>query len=261
MDTDYSSFTSQQLQNVKKPQLIDYILSLKVKQIDEGNKLLNDISEKLDKLNDKFVVQEHVLNLVKKENKKLKDRISDLEEQLLDLEDRVSDTEKDINETERYIRRNNIEIHGIPKEIKNEKLEDVVISIGKKVGVDFSSDNIEACHRLKRKGGTNPVIVRFLNRRFCERLHASKKKLWDLSFNEMDGFSEDSKIFFGENLCPYYQKLFSICYKLKKNRLIHAVWTFQGEVFYKINENDFQGLVVKDEEDLFSSFPDFFDQI
>ena len=73
----------------------------------------------------------------------------------------------------------------------------------------------------------------------------------------MDGLVRTQRSFL-ERTCPI--KKFSICYKFKKKRLIHAVWTFQGRVFHKINENNFQGLVVKDEEDLFSSFPDFFDQ-
>lgn len=243
---DYSTFTAKQLNNVNKPLLIEYITSLSSK-----DNMLKEISKKLDVLNDKFSVQEVVVNKVLEENKKLKSRNNDLER-------RLADVEYDINKTESYIRRNNIEIQGIPNDISNDSLEQTIISVAQKVGVDIEPSNIEACHRLKRKTqGSKPVIVRFTNRRICEKLHRVKKNLKDTNFKDVQGLNENTKVFFNENLCPYYQKLFSICYKLKKSGYIDSVWSYHGEVYYKIKEND-HSFSVTDECELVESFSDFF---
>ncbi len=57
---------------------------------------------------------------------------------------------------QQYGRRNNIEINGIPNDVKDSSLEGKVVDILTKVGVDVSSDDIEACHRLPIKLGEKP---------------------------------------------------------------------------------------------------------
>ena len=97
-----------------------------------------------------------------------------------------------------------MEIRGIPANIDPSKLEETVINISKKIDIDIKSEDMEACHRLRRKGNTNSVIIRFVNRKFTKRLQASKKKLKDASFNDIEGCDSGTNIFFSENLCPYY---------------------------------------------------------
>ena len=116
------------------------------------------------------MVQKDVLDKVLEENKRLSKRVKDLEESVFYIEN-------DINEIERYTRRNNMEIYGIPANIDPSKLEETVINISKKIDIDIKSEDMEACHRSRRKGNTNSVIIRFVNRKFAERLQASKKKL------------------------------------------------------------------------------------
>jgi hypothetical protein len=62
-----------------------------------------------------------------------------------------------------------------------------------------------------------------------------------------------SRIFFNENLCPAYQKLFRMIYKLKKQK----AWSFHRDVFYKLGENS-DRVQVSNENYLKESFPDFF---
>ena len=46
------------------------------------------------------------------------------------------------------------------------------------------------------------------------------------------------KIFITENLCPTNKKIFNALYKLKKSKIIHSVWSFNGYIFYRIDEAD-----------------------
>ena len=63
------------------------------------------------------------------------------------LKDKVVELEGEINELNQYGRRNNLEISGIPEDIKIDKLEEKAIEIlGHSVKVE--SRDIEGCHRL-----------------------------------------------------------------------------------------------------------------
>ena len=77
--------------------------------------------------------------------------------------------EKDIIDPQQYIRRNNIEICGMPTNIPDHELEQKVISLAAAIDVKIKKSDIEACHRLHDKNNDNgpkKTIVRFTNRRF-----------------------------------------------------------------------------------------------
>ena len=184
------TLTADQLNVFKKGQLISLILKMRLREQKSNDSVLLEISSKMDIITSQFSLQKTITDRLVDDNKKLRKKVNDLEERILDVEN-------DINQTDNYIRRNNIEIHGIPVNVKDEKLEETVINIAKKVDVDLKSDDIEACHRLRRHTNSrlNPVVVRFVNRKFCERLHAEKTKLKGMDFNDI-GFNGDTKLFF-----------------------------------------------------------------
>ena len=62
------------------------------------------------------------------------------------LEKRVIDLEKSQAKAEQYIRRNNVEISGMPHEILDNNLEDKVINICKDAGIEIGHMDIEGCH-------------------------------------------------------------------------------------------------------------------
>ena len=51
---------------------------------------------------------------------------------------------------EHYGRRNNIKISGIPDSVEQNSLEKKIVSIFSKIGVDVTSNDIEACHRIRK---------------------------------------------------------------------------------------------------------------
>ena len=59
----------------------------------------------------------------------------------------------------RYLRRECLNIVGIPREVSGEVLEEKVLKIFGKVGCDISPDRIEVCYRFGRTADT--VIVTF----------------------------------------------------------------------------------------------------
>ena len=101
----------------------------------------------------------------------------------------------------------------------------------KSTNMDISSYDIVAVHRLgKKTNRTRNVIVRFLNRKDAYKTLKLNQKLKSIP--------QYKKIYITENLCPINKKIFNALYKLKKSEVIIAVWSFNGNVYYKIEEED-----------------------
>ena len=178
---------------------------------------------------------ETLLHKLLMENRALKDKLLKNEHDKYDIWNRLHGCETDINLLNQYSRRENIEIAGIPQNIKNEDLERYVIDTLRNIGVSgLSSYEITACHRLKTSRSSNRpanVIVRFVNRKRAyeslDKFHFVKTK-----------FPNDFKNFMiFENLCPTFRRIFNKSRKLKFMKKIKNVWSYEGLVFLQKTDN------------------------
>ena len=104
------------------------------------------------------------------------------------------------------------------------------------VDVQVESRDIEACHRIgKKTSKMQKAIVRFVNRKNCEKVLANKKKFLKLN-NEKHNFHAGTNIFVNENLTPMNETIAYNCRKLKRSGLILACYSGNGIVY--INENE-----------------------
>lgn len=200
---------------------------------------LEDFKREMSLLKDEFNKQisnlkDEIIDTLKAEKSELKKKISKLENELAERDELIDDMEKDIAEQQQYDRRNNIEIAGIPDIIPNKDLESTIIKIAKKLDVVLMPSDIEACHRLpltknqrERKLPKN-TIVRFVNRKRVEDLHRNKKKLTNISLDDLK--INKSKVFINTNLCPYYKFLMGKVSGLFKNEMIEKYWIYNGTV-------------------------------
>nr|XP_039247524.1 uncharacterized protein LOC120325476 [Styela clava]XP_039272141.1 uncharacterized protein LOC120346464 [Styela clava] len=71
----------------------------------------------------------------------------------------------DFEDLAQYVRRENIEFHGISFR-EGENTDNIVVEIGKKLGITVERLDISVSHRLPRRDSskTGPIIVRFTNR-------------------------------------------------------------------------------------------------
>ena len=109
------------------------------------NNILNQISSlKIDvkSMKDEFINMKVIII------KRLQDESELLRSRCSRLEDKVVSLETSVNQVEQYGIRNNIVISGIPDDVADDKLVDVVTSIMKNVNVDVQNADIEACHRI-----------------------------------------------------------------------------------------------------------------
>ena len=207
---------------------------------------------------------------MKKEIEDLKDDIklkSELIEQLRkDLDyvaccktdkDEFVEVKRDTGELQQYIRRNNIEIAGIPDSVGQNELEKKVIEIAKAVDIDITQNDIEACHRLHSRNhqkGPKRTIVRFVNRKFAEKLLKKGKLFKDRKVIEKAKLSHI--IYINNNLCSYYRYLWGKVKKLYDRQAIDSFWVFNGTINIRFADNPDEIMKVTHLNDLINCFPD-----
>ena len=104
-------------------------------------------------------LKEVIIQNLRNECNRLNNFVSELSLRTVDLESKC-------NSLEQNGRRNNLEISRIPDSVDQTDLEDRVVEIFDKIGVDLSNDEIEACHCIcKSKDNSKTTIIRLVNRK------------------------------------------------------------------------------------------------
>lgn len=184
---------------------------------------------------DLLSIRESIINTLVEENKNLKQRLSNLETRIITME-------SENHALQQYGRQNNIELNGIPYSVADSDIEKEVIDIFKSMDIHVLPNDIEAAHRLPSKTEDKPVIVRFVNRKFCELAFKNKKKL--------------KQIYVNDNLCPQYKKIAWMGRKLKRANKISSTWSWKGIVHIRVDEDD-NFIKLKHKNELVELFPDF----
>ena len=207
----------------------------------------------LQKLKDNFRLVVDKLNEICKVNSvmllKLQ-TLSDENESLVNENDKLYDElyeqKIELTSLDQYGRRENVEFCNIPETVTQEQLQKHVIDVMKTVNVTVTGKDIHAVHRIGKKSSRpRNVIIRFVNRKTAFALLKNKKKLNNTQYKNY---------YITENLCPFNKKIFNTLYKRKKNKEIHSLWTYNGNVFVKVRDGDDRVLVqhLDDIEDLFA---------
>ena len=249
----------------KKPSLLPTVAET-IEQLEEDNQQLTQqltqevFLEQLSKFKIDIVSllenqKNEIIDKLTKENGLLKAEITELREKFNVKETELFDVERDVVNLQQYVRRNNIEFCGIPDKVKSIDLQQKVIDIAKSINVEIAPVDIEACHRLHKgkKDSTARTIVRFVNRKHCDRLHANKSKLKNVDLSE---FGIRNDVYINCNLCPYNKFLWGKCKKLYNEKLIDRFWVYNGCVYFASDEND-NGTKISHLEDLKKIFPGY----
>ena len=154
----------------------------------------------------------------------------------------VNRSERYCDEQEQYSRRECLEIHGIPKLVK-EDTNDLVVKVGSLINVKIDPNDISVSHRLPtknkgRKDNTVPIIVRFIKRDVRDQLYSSRRLLKDHTIDDIGlGRLGSYKIFIQESLTSKKKELFKKCLKFKKENRFKFIWTSYGTIYLRKNEH------------------------
>ena len=190
-------------------------------------------------------------------NKRQDDRIEKLEQALYEME-------CTIDETQQYIRRDCLEITGIPiLPVDNPK--QLVKELGVLVGVELGDGCISTAHRLPdTKKVKNRIIVKFVRRDKREEVFKRTKNLIGKKSSNLPSvnaemgksiFRED-KIHVNESLTSYRKRLFGRINKFKQDNNYKFLWTVNGKIHLRATETSNIESFNTHEE-----FDDYLDQI
>lgn len=177
---------------------------------------------------------------IKNDIKNLQDENLKLKNSIQKLENRCNNN---LDDLEQYGRRMNVRIAGI-NEDEEEDTDQVVIDFAKRINVNIRPDDIDRCHRVKRREREpNPnvetpfqddarpleIIVKFTNSKARLALMKGRATLR----------RSKSNVFINEDLTAGRKELTYECRKLRRANKISRVWTYNGNVYIKDN-NDTQ---------------------
>ena len=160
-------------------------------------------------------------------------RIDAIEKQLksnsdIKIVERIESIEKNCYRQEQYSRRECVEIVGLPGDIVNqEALEAKVIETFKFAGVEVTSRDFHAVHRLKNQA---VVIAKLVNRRDATAILRAKKKLRETDVETQKKLGVKGKIYVNESLCPAYRRLFGVCNALFRKKKLVSSYTINGSI-------------------------------
>ena len=231
INTSVNKLTKNQLNSMKKDDLVALIIRFQEIDSVEIFSKIEDLSILIRKLTDENSSLVHVNSR---------------------LVDRVVKAERSIYNLEQYSRRDSIEIAGIPVEVEDDEIEPAVINLLSNIDVIVSNDEIQACHRLKKK---ERVICKFINRKFAEGAKMNSKKLKIIDKDKLS-FNAKGNLYINESLCPAFRKIHWKSKKLWEGKLVESFWTHNGLVKIKIGENTH---VLSHDSDIDKLFPDLVD--
>ena len=206
-------------------------------------KSVNNLSKEVVDLKSSFKQQEtelrkakEALNTALKYNDQLKIELRATKERLNDREDEIDELYEKVDALEQYTRKNSLEIVGIPENVCDD--EEVVLKIARALNVEVKPEDIDICHRIKRKK-SNPIIARFVSHQVKKSLYKQRVQLKNITCSQL--FPDASttarvsfnKIFINENLTAHRRNLVRLANKKKEDGLLISAWTVDGKVFVK----------------------------
>lgn len=208
---------------------------------------LEFISSQYDDIKQRFDKQQEEIKGFQQENEYLKTEISRLMNEVRSY--------KNINnDLEQYTRRDCLEIKGIPQQA-GEDTDHIVKTLGTKMGIELNEDDISISHRLPapRQALQNKepaIIVKFVRRNTRDKFYAARKQLRGKTTHDL-GFSRvaENTIYISESLTKQNRMLFNQCLDTRKKLRYKFIWTKNGKIYMRENE-EMQAILISSDKDL-----------
>ena len=170
-----------------------------------------------------------------------------------------------LDETQQYLRRDCLEITGVPITTHDNPIKLLVKEIGTLIGAEIDDSHIAAVHRLPdSKNVKNRIIVKFLQRDKREEVYKKRKHLVGKNIRHLpsiqtevgESISRVNKIYINESLTSYRKRLFGRIKDYNRKNNVKYLWTSNGKIMMKVNEMSATQAFTTHED-----FDDYLDQI
>lgn len=213
------------------------------RKCDEIEQSQNFISDQYDNVIQTLQSTNKAIQNAEKDIKVLHDQISTDEEILSTHEDQI-------DEIQQYLRRDCIEVTGIPSN-RDENPKTIAMELGALIGVQNEERDIWTAHRLPAsKNVKDRIIVKFVNRDKRNEFYQKRSQLADKYVKDLPHISNETagnssmessyanrKIHINESLTAYRKKLFGLINSFKKEQHYKFLWTVNGKILLRQDEN------------------------
>ena len=187
-------------------------------------------------ISSKFDELSNTVDNLKSANHDLRSQNEQLKERIAKLETNASALDCDMEHLKEYIRRDMLEIHGVPVS-SNENTNNITIQIGQLLDINIEKSDISISHRLPSKEGyIPPIIVKFTRRDVRNLMLNQKKRLRSISSLDL-GLNQESKLYLNESLTQRGRLLLKAVKSFKRDFNYKFVWTSNGKVFLRKNNS------------------------
>ena len=237
--------------NKRLSKIEDMISDLKVslhKKYGEIEDRLSDLTK-----SQKFICEQYdsfrkVVDALMIDNGKLRDENAQLKVSIHDLQEDVKQAHEAVNNLEQYGRRAMLEISGIPR-CEEEDVEEIVLAVCNKIGVDLQPSEIETAHRLSNKESAN-IIALLSSRKRRNEIFQRRSNLKGVTTRDIGITTRaSSKIYVNESLTRKNKALFNKVLDFKKENGYKYIWTRNGNIYIRQADHT-RSIVIKEAEDL-----------
>lgn len=169
-------------------------------------------------------------------------RISIAEEVNADQASKLEMLEANIEILKQDQLKNNICISGVPPEkfSNDNKTNEIVISIAKALGAEFTHTQFSSYAVAKNKF----VIVHFYNLKHKQILLNKIRIRKSLMVEEVFGIKSNSQIYLNDHLTPYFNNLYLIARRAKKEGKLASASSYGGKIRARKSTNDAPSVIV-----------------
>lgn len=169
------------------------------------------------------------------------------------LNNRLTALETDYYTQQQRKYNNFITIHGIPKE-HNENINEIIVSTIKIIDTRITADNIISARRMNVNNVQNiaPIIIAEITNEMKESVKIKYKQNGPIMLSQIlnnKPNTDHKKVFINDYLCNYMKQLYDQTKQLKAKLNIKFVWTKNGTILARKNE-DSPVMKIKNHQDL-----------
>ena len=145
-----------------------------------------------------------------------------------------------VEDIAQYLRQDCLEITGV---MANEDCpaEAIGKSVGNVIGVPLQDNDISIAYPISayKEDAPPKLIVKFTRRSVRNKFYSNRRKLARKKAEDLPNFnlSSEADVFIAELLTPFKKNLFGDVNKVKKKLKWKYIWTFNGRIFLRQDEN------------------------
>ena len=214
----------------KQEQKFNSIVEKLFGQLKSQQESINSITESQEFLNKEFEEIKTNISEIQNSQTKKSSKIGEMEEKIKVLQDQLNMECQMRDDLGQYIRRENLEFHGIPVTL-NEDTNHIVKQMVKKLNIELTDRDISTSHRLPAAGDRPPgIIARFTQRGIRNRIYQKRARLVGVKDFGIKGMTA---LYINENLTPKKRSLFSKAYKKKVELHYKYIWSMNGDIYMR----------------------------